>query len=447
MRGDGPGSRSSSRRSLRVSSVLTATPFRQARSGTGLALMSATVLSIVWGAFFAPGSAAAQFPSDTEILEILQARMADRAGGGIVVGLLESDGTTRVVFAGSAGEEARALGPETVFEIGSITKVFTGTLLADMVRRREVSLEDPVSRHLPTGVQVPSRRGREITMVDLATHRSGLPRLPTNFEPSDPTNPYADFGADELYAFLSGYELTRDIGPVFEYSNLGVGLLGHALSRAANADYVTLVRERVLAPLGMEKTGIEVSDEMRDWMAQGHDDRGNPAPLWDSGVLAGAGGLKADMHDMLRFLDANVGEPESALEVAMRDAHVTQPAAEARGNAEASSGSPLIGLNWLGVSAGDSVIVWHNGGTGGFRSFIGFDPRRAIGVVVLTNAGRSIDDIGLYLLDPAIPLTDVASGWIPGWPVVLVLLGFVCGVVALEVTGRPRRHRLNRSRA
>jgi CubicO group peptidase (beta-lactamase class C family) len=291
-------------------------------------------------------------------------------------------------------------------------------------------------------VRVPSRGGREITFLDLATHRSGLPRLPTNFEPSNPANPYADFGAEELYDFLSRYELERDIGAEFEYSNLGVGLLGYALARAADdVDYGTLVRERILSPLGMEKSGIELTDEMRRWMAQGHDERGNPVPRWDSGVLAGAGGLESDMRDMLRFLEANVGAPQSVLEEAMRDAHMARPVGEPGAVPGSGASSPAIGLNWLTVPAGDSVIVWHNGATGGFRSFIGFDPSRDIGVVVLTNSGQSVDDIGLHLLDARIPLAVLTSGWWPGWGVGLLLLGFAVGVALLEVLGAPRKGR------
>jgi CubicO group peptidase (beta-lactamase class C family) len=301
-----------------------------------------------------------------------------------------------------------------------------------------VSLTDPVQRHLPDRVRMPTRGGREITLLDLATHRSGLPRLPSNLDPEDRTDPYASYTVDRMFDFLSGYELDREIGSRFEYSNLGVGLLGHALARAAGVDYATLVRERILTPLGMRSTGIDLTEEMRGWMARGHDDRGRPVTLWESGVLAGAGGLQSDILDMLRFLDANVGEPESELEVAMRDAHVARPAAGTTERAAAQSASPLVGLNWLIVPAGDSTIVWHNGGTGGFRSFIAFDPGREAGVVVLTNSQLSVDDIGLHLLEPTIPLTAVTPGWWPGWGVALLVLAFVVGVIALELVGPPR---------
>jgi CubicO group peptidase (beta-lactamase class C family) len=369
-----------------------------------------------------PPAAAMQFQADQEVRSILDDRIAAGRGVGIVVGLLEADGRTRVVFAGSAGEGARPLGPQTVFEIGSITKVFTGTLLADMVERGEVSLSDPVANYLPRGVRVPSRGGREITLLDLATHRSGLPRLPANMPRADPANPYADYTGQHLYAFLSALELEREIGSTFEYSNLGVGLLGDALARGAGGSYEAVIRQRILDPLGMDKTGIELKGEILTWMAQGHNARNNPVPLWTASALAAAGALRSDVLDMLRFLDANLGEPGSDLEEAMRVAH--RPRA---GTApDADSEGPSIGLNWLIQPSGGTSILWHNGGTGGFRSFIGLDPDRGVGVVVLANSGHSVDDIGVHLLDPAFPLMQIR-----GPPSTAILVGVAAGFVLL----------------
>ncbi len=143
-----------------------------------------------------------------------------------------------------------------MFEIGSITKVFTASVLASMVARGEVRLDDPVARYLPPSVKAPTRGGKEITLAHLATHTSGLPRLPPDLQPSDPANPYADCTVDQMYQFLSAYALPRDIGAQYEYSNLGMGLLGPALARRAGKSYEELVIERVLAPLAMSDTRI-----------------------------------------------------------------------------------------------------------------------------------------------------------------------------------------------
>lgn len=339
------------------------------------------------------------FPPDDDLIELIRSRIDEGRGIGIVLGLMEADGSSRVVSYGEAGANARPLGEKTVFEIGSITKAFTAILLAEMAARGEVSLSDSLSDYLPEGVTAPSR-GREITLVDLATHRSGLPRLPGNLSPADVVNPYADYTVEQMYAFLSAYELPWDVGSEYEYSNLGAGLLGHVLARTADAGYEDLVRERILKPLGMRMTGIALDGEMRQWMAAGHDQRGNVVPLWDLPALAGAGALRSNMLDMLAFLDANLGPPSSGLERAMRLSH------EAR---ESAGPEMSIGLGWHILNVGEQKIVWHNGGTAGFRTFIGFDPDARLGAVVLTNSAHGADDIGFHLLNPTLPLAPAPA--------------------------------------
>ncbi len=338
------------------------------------------------------------FPSDAEIQELIQSRIDENRAVGIVVGVLEKDGSTRVISAGDPGPEARPLGERSVFEIGSITKVFTAILLADMAARGEVGLDDPVSMYLPDGVvTMPTFGGREITLLDLTTHRSALPRMPDNFAPADPANPYADYTVDQMYEFLSGYELGREIGAEAEYSNLGVGLLGHVLGLASGMSYEDLVRERIIEPLGMSNSGIGLSPEMNQWLVRGHDMDRNVAANWDIATLDGAGALRSDVLDMLRFIEANIGPAESDLEEAMRVTH------EARGEFGRDS---QIALGWIISPVDDDSIIWHNGGTGGYHSFAGFDPDRGVGVVVLSNSVDSIDDIGLHLINSGFPLTE-----------------------------------------
>ena len=169
---------------------------------------------------------AQQFISDSALRAIVEERVATKRTMGIVVAVMEKGKPPRIQTAGISGIAGLPLDGNTVFEIGSITKAFTGALLADMVARGEVKLEDPVAKYLPTTVKVPSRNGKQITLLDLATQSSGLPRLPNNMRPADFTNPYADYSVQQLYDFLSSYTLTRDPGEQYEYSNLGVGLLG-----------------------------------------------------------------------------------------------------------------------------------------------------------------------------------------------------------------------------
>lgn len=228
---------------------------------------------------------------------------------GLVIGVVFPGGR-RVFGYGRRGGEGGDSSPDqdTIFEIGSITKVFTAALLADMARRGEVRLDDPVQRYLPAGVQVPTRGGRAITLLHLATHTSGLPRLPGNLGRTvrDRANPYAHYTVDDLYAFLNGCRLARVPGERYAYSNLGAGLLGHVLALRAGMGYEALVTRRLCGPLGMMDTAVTLSPEQRGRLAQGHAASDEPVPLWDLPMLAGAGALRSTARDMLAFLAANL---------------------------------------------------------------------------------------------------------------------------------------------
>jgi CubicO group peptidase (beta-lactamase class C family) len=314
-----------------------------------------------------------------------------RKAVGIVAGLVDGAGQT-FTAAGSTKPGERVMpDANTVYEIGSITKVFTSLVLADMVVRGEVALDDPVSKFLPKEVQVPSRGGREITLLDLSNQVSGLPRLHGNFRPADPGNPYADYGPAQLYAFLSGYKLPRDIGASYEYSNIGVGLLGEALALKAGTSYEELVRRRVLEPLGLSDTSITLSASMRDRLAEGTDQALKPVKNWDFDALAGAGAIRSTARDMLKFLTAAMGLRPTPLRKAF-DLMLEH---------RRPTGAPDldIAMGWHIWTRYGTEIVWHNGGTGGYRSFVGFTPGTKTGVVVLCNTSFGVDDLGLHALE------------------------------------------------
>jgi D-alanyl-D-alanine-carboxypeptidase/D-alanyl-D-alanine-endopeptidase len=339
-------------------------------------------------------------PSDAEIRQILVDRIdVQKQSVGIVVGVIEPSGRRVVSYGHLAKDDPRPLTGDTLYEIGSITKVFTSLLLADAVERGEVALTDPVGKFLPAGVKMPQRGGRSITLQDLATHTSGLPRMPTNFSPKDPANPYADYSVENLYSFLSSVQLTRDIGSEYEYSNIGGGLLGHALTlRARATDYESLVHARVVAPLGMTSTAITLSPEMKSRLAAGHGATLQPAANWDLPTLAGAGALRSTTNDLLTFLAANLGYVKTPLATPMATMlTVRRPT---------TTPNLAIALGWHVLTMHGKDLVWHNGGTAGYRTFIGFDPRSRVGVVVLSNAGTAAgpDDIGRHLLDTELPL-------------------------------------------
>ncbi len=352
-----------------------------------------------FGLLLAPQSGEAQMsPTDDEIKTILRERIdTAKKALGIVVGIIDEKGT-RIVSHGWADDGKKIeVNGDTVFEIGSVTKVFTSLLLADMVEHGEVKLDDPISKFLPQTVKVPVRNGKEIKLVDLATHTSGLPRLPDNLTPKDANNPYADYTVEQMYDFLSRCELTRDIGAQYEYSNLGAGLLGHVLALKAGTNYEALVSRRICVPLGMTDTVITLSPEQKGRLATGHDGAGRAVENWDIPTLAGAGALRSTANDLLKFAAANLGLAKSSLGPAME--------LEQTPRHEAGSPTMRIGLGWHIASEHGTELVWHNGGTGGYHSFIGFDKMRKLGVVLLANSANSIDDIGFHLLNGQYELT------------------------------------------
>jgi D-alanyl-D-alanine-carboxypeptidase/D-alanyl-D-alanine-endopeptidase len=370
------------------------------------ALFSAFLAASLLAAAYAPASAAqtaaarsagSYFPPDADLQVMLDYLVRDGATPAIVLGIVEPDGSTRILQAGSAGEGARPLGRRTVFEIGSINKTFTGTILADMVAKGEVKLDDPVQKYMPEGVRVPTRNGREITLLDLATHRSGLPRLPDNFVPADTGNPYAQYSVQTVFDFLNGHQLRRDIGAEFEYSNLGVGLLGIALGRAANTSIKELIRQRILEPLGMRMTGYERQGEIAAWLAKGRHPGGVQAPYWDaSEAIAGAGGLRSNIDDMLLYLRAQLDPPDNSLGQAILAAQQVQ---------HTFGDGAAFGLNWSIRNTDGRTLVSHGGGTGGFNTLIAFDPQRHTGVVMLTNTGGFEDDIAMDFMLRGAPLS------------------------------------------
>ena len=335
-------------------------------------------------------------PGTDEIREILVRRVDhQKQAVGIVVGIIEPNGRRLVAYGHLAKGDPCTVDGDTIFEIGSVSKVFTSLLLADMVNRNQVTLDDPVAKYLPDDVTLPARSGKVITLLELSTHSSGLPPLPTNLKPKDPRNPYAGYTVDDLYQFLSGYTLPRDPGSEFEYSNLGAGLLGHVLACRAGTDYESLIRRRITQPLSMADTGITLSSSMEQRMATGHNAMLAPVANWDLPTLAGAGALRSSANDMLTFLEAFLGYRESPLAPAMR----------AMLDVRRPMGKIEIGLAWFLLGEG----AWHGGGTGGFRSFLGCEPKAGIGVVVLSNAATPIgvDDIGSHLLNQRVPLANL----------------------------------------
>ncbi len=245
-----------------------------------------------------------------QIDRLVQPLVDGQAIVGCVVGVI--DGDEQEVHA--YGELTRGGGQKpdgaTVYEIGSVTKALTGTLLADMVERGEVKLDQPIAELLPEGVTVAPYEDQPITLLHLATHTSGLPRLPHNMAPKDPPNPYADYTPELMYEFLSSYKLHRTPGKTYEYSNYGAGLLGTLLARRAGKSYEELIIERLAAPLGMQDTRITLTPDQQARFARPYNVSLQPDRNWDQDAFAPAGAVRSTADDMLKLLAAAMSDAD-----------------------------------------------------------------------------------------------------------------------------------------
>ena len=320
----------------------------------------------------------------------------------VIVGMVNADG--RAFFSyGSTRLDVESLPDEhTFYEIGSITKVFTTTLLADMVERGEVALDDPVQTYLPDSVNMPTSRGVEITLEDLATHVSGLPNNPERIAQNDPANPFVPYPEEHLYEDLSNLRLQSTPGTKFEYSNLGLGLLGHALALSQGTDFESLLKERVLQPLGLNDTMIRQNPEQDSRRAKGYSGV-IERPHFAMDSLKSAGVLLSTADDMLTFAENIMGLKSSSLDSAIRE--TLQP--------RVRNGLPGadVGLGWFVVTNTPDPIVFHDGATLGHTAFLGIDPENQVAVVILTNARvnqyTGIQDIGIHILFSPSPLTSI----------------------------------------
>ncbi|MBI4909175.1 MAG: beta-lactamase family protein [Acidobacteria bacterium] len=299
---------------------------------------------------------------------ITSGTIAPGTGAGLSIGVLQR-GERRVFAYGSAKSDS-------LFQIGSISKTLTCLMLARMVSEGAVRLDQPVRELLPSGT-VAKPEGREITLLDLATHTSGLPRMPSNFRPADRSNPYADYDRQRLYAYLAKQGVAKPPEAMFLYSNLGLGLLGHALAERANRSYPDLLRQLLTAPLLMPDTVVTLSDEQQSRFLQGYNDKQQPIPAWDLDALAGAGAIRSTASDMLTYLEANL-HPEKHTPLAGALA-VSQ-----RLRANASAGN-AIALGWMYNP--DSGSYSHGGATAGHTAYAWFHPASDSAAVVLLNTG------------------------------------------------------------
>ena len=354
--------------------------------------------------------------------------LAAGAGGALAIGISQR-GVSRVLTYGAATRES-------IFEIGSVTKVFTALALARMADEGLVRLEQPLRRLVLT-TRLAEPVGPEITLLDLATHHSGLPPLPWNLRPRDPANPYADYDVTQLYRFLEPRGVGRDSSEPFVYSNLGYGLLAHALTLRADTDYPTLIAQSVTGPLGLRDTVVRLSSGQASRFLQGYNDRRRPVRPWDTGVFAGAGALRSTVPDLLAWLDANL-HPERFPE--MRRAIELSHQIHAPRSADRS-----MALGWMVDKA--SGAFQHGGAVAGFTSDVYFNPREDLALAVLSNTGPasavSADVVANHIRarlagTPAVAIAEIvlpARGGVRGWMRLVAAYWFTMVAAAVFMFG------------
>lgn len=319
---------------------------------------------------------------DATIQADASALVAEGLAPGLVIGVVRGDETCIRAFGEVALGSGKAPDAETVYEIGSVSKVFTGVLLADAEQRGALSIDATVQSFYPEEFELDVVGDTPIRLRDLTTHSSGLTRMPTNFAPANLDDPYADYGYELMFAFLDEYKTKRAPGERYAYSNLGTALLGDVVARAQDSDYATLLRTRITEPLVMADTAIELTPRMRERFAPGYDVDGQPRSSWGFLAMAPAGGIRSNMNDMLRFARATLHSAGTSLADALpRSMDVLYESPE----------GVDIAFGWHVASAG--ATRWHNGQTGGYHSFIAVIPGEAAAVVVLSNTTTGLIDV------------------------------------------------------
>lgn len=349
---------------------------------------TATLFSVAITLFAWIPFAAAQNLTDQSVESTAKPLVENRIVDGLSIGYIQGD-RSGIVHLGGMNQAGQKPNDLTIYEIGSISKVFTSLLLADATLRGEINLNTTVNVANGARIRLPSRDGRSIRWIDLSTHRSGLPRLPTNLSPADMNDPYRDYDSKKAAEFLNSYKLPRAPGKSQEYSNLGVSVLGYLLAQKVGKPYQQLLRERIAAPLKMTDCTVSLTNEEAKRLATPHAQFGSSTSPWTFADMPGAGGIHATIRDMMNFAKAQLNPPDGAIGEAIELAWKQQTEADASG--------PAMGLGWM---IADGQTRWHNGQTGGFTSAIFINRKYKCAIVVLcnTSATGKADELAMQLL-------------------------------------------------
>jgi CubicO group peptidase (beta-lactamase class C family) len=278
----------------------------------------------------------------------------------------------------------------TIYEIASISKTFTATLLAWYVNEGKLNLNDPISKYLPDSVAA-NPALKDIKLVNLSNHSSGLPGLPTNFSDQknyNEANPYKYYTRDMLFSYLKSCKLQSKPGTKYAYSNLAVGLLGIILERVSGKPYEQLVSEIICKPLGMKSTLQHLYPLIGPRFANVYNEDGKLTPGWDFDALAACGSLKSTINDLLIYVRANMTKSDTKLSKAMELAH----------QITFNNGDSQVALGWHIIKVDGVSYIFHNGGTEGSSSFLAYNVDKGLAVVLLSNAGASTDNTGVGII-------------------------------------------------
>ena len=336
----------------------------------------------------------AEKPIDFEITNnlknLIRTLVDNGTNAAIVIGIIDQNWTQFYGYGKTSNAtnatNATVVNEDTIFDIGSITKTFTTTLLADMANEGILNLEDPIENYLPSSVKVPMYYGQKITLEDLATHTSGLPENPPNLQISNITS-YSNYTREQLYQALSNVTLKTAPGTHFEYSNMGIAILGDILATKMGIPYEKLVKYRILNVLGMNSTMITISNPLISHLALGHSN-GTEITITSADLvipppLAPAGSLRSSAADMIKYLSANMNLIKTKLNGAMENTHMIRLYTNLTGILPYNI---YIGLGWIITTNFGSQIIWHNGEVGGYNSLAAFNPATQRGIVILCSS-------------------------------------------------------------
>jgi len=338
-----------------------------------------------------------------ELLKAAQERVEAGHYQSLIIGVREGDAVSWTSY-GRTHPNGPPPEPDTLFEIGSLTKSFTAALLALAVEDDTLTLETPVSAILDKDSPLNRRLQEDVQLWHLATHVSGLPNTPDDLDPLDPNRLYEDYTARQLHDFLAGHPLATDPESQFTYSNLGYALLGELLQHHADESFESLLAQRLLTPLGLEDTQLHISPEQRDRLAPGFDYDLRQAPDWEMPAFQSAGALKSSPRDLLTWVHANLEGGDDGLGRAL--ARLSTP------HLSIGQNDRGMGLGWHLINGEQGLLAWHEGRTAGHASFAGFDRDRGRAVVILANTGNSLRQLGLVALgaqETAPPIREAAT--------------------------------------